>query len=404
MSFGVDRGALDGFCDPVGGLRTAVDAVLDLDPVEAGTAALKDDLLRWARQRSREDAGFASWVLAAVRNQVGVEDGYVDTIGWLAWKTGISRSELRKVVRLAELCELLPDTGDAWRDGKISTNAVEMIAAARVPNCDDELCAMEAEFLERARRGDHKTLGMLTRHFRNCARADGSKPEPPAELSLAEVGDRGVLRADLTKAGLQTVREAIEKFTEPPTVDDGASLVHRQAAGFVRMCEVALHRGTDADTARPVVSYVTQARDESDTTHPMTVGLLSGVIDPRERDRILCDSIIVPVTTNQSGEVLNVGRATPVWNRAMRRAMTTRSPHCQWPGCSTPAPWCDAHHFQHWEHGGETSVENGVHLCQRHHVFLHQHRDWSSTFDHQQFRVFRTDGTEVHPDAWHLAA
>ena len=90
-------------------------------------------------------------------------------------------------------------------------------------------------------------------------------------------------------------------------------------------------------------------------TEPLTLGLLSGVIDPRERDRILCDSTVVPVTTDHRGEILNVGRATPVWNRAMRRAMTTRSPHCQGPGCSTPAPWCDAHHFQHWEHSGETS-------------------------------------------------
>jgi len=249
MSFGADRGAPDGFCDPVADLRLAVDAVLDLDPVEAGTAALKDDLLRWARQRSREDAGFASWVLAAVRNQVGVEDGYVDTIGWLAWKTGISRSELRKVVRLAELCELLPDTGAAWRAGQVSTAAVEMIAAARVQNCDDELVAMEGEFLDRARRGDHKTLGMLTRHFRNCARADGSKPEPPAELTVAEVGDRGILRADLTKAGLQTVREAIEKFTRAPAANDESTLAHRQAEGLIRICEIALVRVLDAEGA-----------------------------------------------------------------------------------------------------------------------------------------------------------
>src|SRR6476620_8718826 len=139
MSFGVDRGGPDGFSDPVGGLRMAVDAVLDLDPVEVGTAALKDDLLRWAKQRSREDAGFAAWVLAAVRNQVGGEDGYVDAIGGLAWQHGKPRSELRKLVRLAELSELLPDTAEAWKAGKVSTAAVEMIADARVKDFDDEL-------------------------------------------------------------------------------------------------------------------------------------------------------------------------------------------------------------------------------------------------------------------------
>src|SRR3954469_12348174 len=238
MSFGANRGAPDGFCDPVGGLRTAVDAVLDLDPVEAGTAALKDDLLRWARQRSREDAGFASWVLAAVRNQVGVGDGYGDTIGWLSWKTGMSRSELRKVVRLAELCELLPDTGAAWRDGQVSTAAVEMMSAARVRGFDDELVAIEGEFLDRAKRGDHKTLAMLTQHFRACARADGSKPELPAECKVADVGDRIALHADFSKSDGQTVREALEKFTRPPVASDESTLAHRQAEGLIRICEI----------------------------------------------------------------------------------------------------------------------------------------------------------------------
>src|SRR6476620_8307372 len=258
MSFGVDRGTDAGFCDPLGGLLSALGPVRDLDP--AGDAELQDDLLRFARHRSREDAVFAAWVLAAIRNQVGVEDGYVDAIGWLSWKTGISRSDLRRVVRLAELCELLPATGDAWRDGKVSTAAVGMIAGARVAGFDEELVAIESEFLDRAMRGDHKTLAMLTQHFKACARADGSKPDQPDGVTVADVGDRGVLKGDLTKAGLQTVREALETFTRPPAADDESTLAHRQAEGLLRICEIALKRGTGADGARPVVSYLTQAR------------------------------------------------------------------------------------------------------------------------------------------------
>jgi hypothetical protein len=229
MSFGVDRGVRSGLYDPVRELRSAVDGLVDQNPAEMVDARLEDDLLRFARHRSREDATFNAWVLAAVRRQVGVEDGYVDTIGWLSWKTGMSRSDLRRVVGLAELCELLPDTGEASRSGQVSTAAVEMISAARVRGFDGELVAIEGEFLDRARRGDHKTLGMLTQHFRACARADGSKPEHPDGVTLAEVGDRGVLKGDLTKSSLQTVREAIEKFTRAPAANDESTLAHRQA-------------------------------------------------------------------------------------------------------------------------------------------------------------------------------
>ena len=363
-------------------------------------AELQADLLRLARRQDRLDAAFAAWTLSAVRRQVGIADGYVDTVGWLAWKTCRSRAAIRRVVRLAELAELLPATGQAWRDGEVSTAAVELIVGAWVPDCDAELVAMEPEFLDRARRGDHKSLKMFTQHFRFCARADGSKPEPADTFTVAEVGDRYVGRFDVAKSSAQTLRDAMEKFTRPPTANDETTLAVRQADGLIRMAEIALARGVDAPGALPIVSYLTEAPTATGPVDPMMLGVFSGVIDPRERERILCDADIIPVTTDRWGQILDQGRSTSVWNRATRRALTARSPHCQWPGCEIPAPWCDAHHFHHWEHGGPTSLANGVHLCRRHHVFLHQHRDWHSTFDHQHFRVFRADGTEVHPHAW----
>ena len=135
-----------------------------------------------------------------------------------------------------------------------------MIADARVANFDDELVAIEGEFLDRAQRGDHKSLQRLTQHFQACARADGSKPEQPDGVTIADVGDRIALHGDFGKGGGQTVRDALEKFTRPPTLNDESTLAHRQAEGLVRICEIALARGTDSDGARPVVSYLTQER------------------------------------------------------------------------------------------------------------------------------------------------
>jgi hypothetical protein len=86
------------------------------------------------------------------------------------------------------------------------------------------------------------------------------------------------------------------------------------------MAELALRRGTDADGARPVVSYLTQGRPPGED-RPMMVGVGSGVIDPRER--ILCDAVIVPVKTDR---ILDRGRATQVWNRASLRALTGAEP------------------------------------------------------------------------------
>ena len=90
---------------------------------------------------------------------------------------------------------------------------------------------MEAEFLALARRGDHKSLRMLTTHFRNCARADGSKPTVPDGVTVAEVGDRGVLAVISRSLASRRSRDALEAFTRPPTVDDESTLAHAPGRG-----------------------------------------------------------------------------------------------------------------------------------------------------------------------------
>jgi hypothetical protein len=400
MGFGQGCGEVTGLVDPVGELRSVADRVIAQDPADLTDAELGLDLVRLRRQIDRLEAAFSDRTLAANRRGVGLADGHRSTPAWLAWKAGMHRGAVNRSLRHAEVCELLPETGRAWRDGEITAAAVELIANARVPGADDALVAVEEEFLDRARRGDHRSLGVLTRHFALCARADGSAPAAPDGLSFVPVGDRHALRGEFGGGAAEIIAAALDAFTRPPQPDDPGTAASRRAEAMVRICEVATGRGADAEGARPVVNYLTQAATASDPAAPLTLGVLTGPVDPRERARILCDATISRVVADPAGLPLDVGRATPVWNRAMRRAVAARSPHCQWPGCDVPAPRCDLHHVEHWEHGGETCVANGCHLCRRHHTFLHQHGDWAVTFVGQVLRVFRPDGSEVFREPW----
>jgi 5-methylcytosine-specific restriction protein A len=71
-------------------------------------------------------------------------------------------------------------------------------------------------------------------------------------------------------------------------------------------------------------------------------------------------------------EPLDVGRRTAVVPPAIRRAVMLRDPHCRFPGCDRPQAWCDAHHVRHWTDGGETSLQNLLLLCRRHHRMVHE--------------------------------
>lgn len=97
----------------------------------------------------------------------------------------------------------------------------------------------------------------------------------------------------------------------------------------------------------------------------------TGPISPTAIRRWLCDGTVLPVVLNGEGRVLDIGREQRPFPLRLRRAVAARDGGCSAPGCSMPAPWCEVHHIQHWEHGGPTSVDNGVLLCSHHHHAVH---------------------------------
>ena len=65
---------------------------------------------------------------------------------------------------------------------------------------------------------------------------------------------------------------------------------------------------------------------------------------------------------------LDIGAATETIPAHLRRAVTTRHPHCAFPGCDQPASVCDIHHLIPRARGGPTSLPNLVPLCTFHHL------------------------------------
>lgn len=94
-------------------------------------------------------------------------------------------------------------------------------------------------------------------------------------------------------------------------------------------------------------------------------------IHPQTIRTIACDADVLPVLLGGEGQVLDVGRTQRLFPARLRQAIAARDGGCAAPGCGIPAPWCDVHHVEHWEHGGPTSTDNGVLLCNHHHHSVH---------------------------------
>ena len=87
--------------------------------------------------------------------------------------------------------------------------------------------------------------------------------------------------------------------------------------------------------------------------------------------RVACDAGLVPVSLDERGTPLDVGRRTRSIPPAIRRALWLRDKGCRFPGCRNTA-YVEGHHIQHWLHGGATILENVVLLCSVHHRCVHE--------------------------------
>ena len=193
--------------------------------------------------------------------------------------------------------------------------------------------------------------------------------------------------------GLQAVAGGVEDPALP--VLDLRSRPQKLLDGLVGACKVALAAGTlpAAGGLRPQVMATIDYRDlltrleDSAGAAPETAPagfrqspgpagtgslLFTGPVTASTIRKIACDADIIPVLLGGEGRVLDIGRASRVFPPHIRKALTARDRGCAFPGCTIPAPWCEAHHIDYWSRGGTTGTENGTLLCSHHHHVIHK--------------------------------
>ncbi|WBL19833.1 HNH endonuclease signature motif containing protein [Citricoccus sp. NR2] len=108
----------------------------------------------------------------------------------------------------------------------------------------------------------------------------------------------------------------------------------------------------------------------------LSQGSYTGPINPTTIRHLLCEAEILPVVLGGAGQVLDVGTSERFFDKHLRKALVARDGGCAAPGCTTPAPWCEAHHIDPARNHGPTSTANGVLLCHHDHR-LADRGDWA---------------------------
>ena len=346
-------------------------------------------------------------LLAQFDERNGWNGGFLSCAHWLHWRTGIDLGAAREKVRVARALPLLPIVSAHMRRGALSYAKVRALTRVATP-------ANEQALVDVALAGTASQLERVTRAWRRVDAARAARQDEARHLSRqlsTWVDDDGmvVVRGRLTPEVGAVLQRALEAAAEQLYRDGrgvaaGATLAEevtpaqRRADALGLLAECALSAGLDAGTAGDryqVVVHVEAAAHESAAqgragtgegsdagqggqhrVQPCATGgtleLDHGAlhVSAETSERLACDASVVVMRHDGEGRALDVGRRRRTIPPHIRRALAARDVTCRFPGCTSRR--CDAHHVEHWAHGGVTRLDNLLLSCRRHHRAVHE--------------------------------
>lgn len=327
--------------------------------------------------------------------------GYRSTTTAVTDLTGCERAEAHRRVRAAgRVCDRIgldaavlpptyPATADVFTAGRCALAHVEVIGRTLESDEAGRLAPqvwaeVEQDLAEKATRYSAEELRGYATELIRLLDQDGPEPgdesRPINRLRLQKLADRpgGKLTGHFEDPALwSAIATAIDAGSKP-LPDDDRDTETRQAEALADICGFVLDHGDstvlpECGGRRPHIT-VTTSLEELETRARTAMLEFGGYLSTTDLRLLCCDAGVVPVVMNGSGQPLDVGRLRRTWTDAQRRAITARDRGCA--RCGRPPSRCEIHHVIAWEHGGETTVDNGVMLCKACHRIVH-HAGWT---------------------------
>ena len=301
-----------------------------------------------------ERGGFLQW-------------GLQNCAEWLAWRCDLSMTTAREKVRVAHALKTLPCIAYAFSAGELAYAKVRNLT--RVAHRDNEKDLLEfalrttaanvAQRCQELRCGAEKSISAAERAFANRS------------LRVRRDNERGMITitVELPLDAGELAEKALDKARDDEVlqISDLAdtSWSARQADAFVNLVTGYLSGGDGATNDNYLV-----------TVHVEQSALASNggraALPIESVKRLCCDSHAVVITEDSSGEPLSIGRKSRIIPKAIARAVRARDNSCcTFPGCRNQR-FLNCHHIEHWSNGGETSMDNLMLLCTKHHALVHE--------------------------------
>ena len=358
---------------------------LSIDELDRGIVSLSAkinaatyELIVLVRQFD-ERAGWLKW-------------GLSNSAEWLHWRCDLSMSAAREKVRVAHALKSLPAIATAFSIGELSYSKVRPLTRVARANNEEALLSFAlnttaSRVEERCRElrcGTAESVDEASRAFANRSlrvHRDAARGTMTITIELPlETGE--LLEKALDRARDSTASQTPELADEPWSAQQADALI-TVASDYLSGSGEATTGTTDNYQVTIHVDRSALASNDGRSYLPI-----------ESVKRLCCDGDAVVIVENEKGEPLSVGRKTRTVPTAIKRALRARDKGCRFPGCHHKR-FVDAHHVQHWSAGGETSLDNLLLLCSRHHQLVHE-GGFSIERDYQNRWFFkRPDGVAV---------
>ena len=389
------------------GVAALVAELVDANPACCDRTGLAELVATSQQLRSWLDAFDARIALHASRL---AEQGSCEPASSLL--TGGGRRSARDAegaARRAAVCADLPQVHDALAAGKVSAGHVD--ALARLTAELDESGRAELKDLETA--------------------VVGSAAVMPVEAFEREVRNLGrILSHDDGLSQLNRLRQqrCVRRWVDRVTgmchthlqVDPETDARVSAALDAALAVERARHQGEDVEfdhlKADALVGLITGARTTGRRVPDLTLLADARTLHQGRHEHTVCetadgsplpvetmrrhgcDAAVTPITLDDDGVPLHLGRTRRLATPHQRRALRVMYRTCGFPGCQVRFEDCRIHHVTWWEHLGATNLHNLLPICERHHHHLHE-GGWTLTLKPDRtITLRRPDGTLHHED------
>ena len=324
--------------------------------------------------------------------------GLKDAAEWLSYRCDLGRSAAYEKVRVARALRTLPAISNSFSTGELSYSKVRALTRVAGSHNEQELLdfalrttAVRVE--ERCRElrfGSDASINIASRAYANRSLRFNRNP------------DRGMMTVtvDLPIESGELLERALDKARDDDVVETpefaSESWSTQQADAFVNLVNGYLSDCKSEESSSSDNYLVTIHVDQT----ALAGGDGRSAIPIEAAKRLCCDGQAVVLTEDKQGEVLSIGRKSRIVPTGIKRAVLARHNHgCAFPGCCN-SRFLHIHHVEHWSNGGETSVDNLMPLCTRHHPLVHEGR-FRIEKDFQDNWIFvRPEGQVIPPNGY----